>query len=388
MERALSIPSWPASNRPVYSTKTRMPPRRGRSPAKFSTTGTPSPPSSPIPICRPPTTMPRQHSGMRSSQGGSASEREPRKGRALMRPSSASLKPAGGERSMRGVSSQKPSGMPGEANRQRPSRHLPNPGKVNGYISVRKVTEPSRRITSKTAILFVEHQNSYIILAYDPTLSTRIGSIVISGKNCCLVNCPNTVRRAPDRRLHAAQRHLQTDDVLACAGLRRAGPGHDLRILSASDIGADASITAMICAITLPTASGRWPYLCADRQGPSVHGEADGVKDGDGPSSGCLEHRPDVGVEAGAPFGAEAIGDLAEDDAGAQRLFRAVVGRWKLPVGDEDKQVLAIFLDDPEQLAPLLTGGLDPEQPVELCFELGQMGPKGGIGEPVTAAAC
>jgi hypothetical protein len=34
---------------------------------------------------------------------------------------------------MRGVSSQKPSGMPGEANRQRPSRHLPNPGKVNGY---------------------------------------------------------------------------------------------------------------------------------------------------------------------------------------------------------------------------------------------------------------
>src|SRR5450759_2237998 len=133
MERALSIPSWPASNGPVYSTKTRMPPRRGRWPAKFSTTGTPSPPSSPIPICRPPTTMPRQHSGMRSSQGGSASEREPRKGRALMRPSSASLKPAGGERSMRGVSSQKPSGMPGEANRQRPSRHLPNPGKVNGY---------------------------------------------------------------------------------------------------------------------------------------------------------------------------------------------------------------------------------------------------------------
>src|ERR1019366_10689250 len=62
------------------------------------------------------------------------SEREPRKGRALMRPSSASWKPAGGQRSMRGVSSQKPSGMPGEANRQRPSRPLPNPGKVNGYV--------------------------------------------------------------------------------------------------------------------------------------------------------------------------------------------------------------------------------------------------------------
>jgi hypothetical protein len=50
-----------------------------------------------------------------------------------MQPSSASLKHAGGERSMRGVSSQKPSGMPGEVNRQQSSRHLPNPGKVNGY---------------------------------------------------------------------------------------------------------------------------------------------------------------------------------------------------------------------------------------------------------------
>src|ERR1035437_10276645 len=73
--------------------------------------------------------------------------------------------------------------------------------------------------------------------------------------------------------------------------------------------------SAMICAITLPTASGRWPYLCADRQGPSVHGEADGVKDGDGPSSGCLEHRPDVGVEAGGPFRGGANGELAGEGA-------------------------------------------------------------------------
>jgi len=46
----------------------------------------------------------------------------------------------------------------------------------------------------------------------------------------------------PDRRLGAAQRHLQSDDVHAGAGLRRVGLGHDLRILSASDIGDDASI--------------------------------------------------------------------------------------------------------------------------------------------------
>jgi hypothetical protein len=62
------------------------------------------------------------------------------------------------------------------------------------------------------------------------------------------------------------------------------------------------------------------------------------LKDRDAASSGGLQDGPDIGVELGAPLRAEAVGDLAEDDAGAQRLFRAVVGRRHRPVGDEDKQ--------------------------------------------------
>src|SRR4051794_3098390 len=59
---------------------------------------------------------------------------------------------------------------------------------------------------------------------------------------------------APDRRLGAAQRHLQSDDVLAGFGLGCAG--HDLPILSASDIGEDVS-TALLCGMPLPMAK-RW----------------------------------------------------------------------------------------------------------------------------------
>ena len=84
---------------------------------------------------------------------------------------------------------------------------------------------------------------------------------------------------------------------------------------------------------------------------------------------------------------AEAVGDFAEDDAGTQRLFRAVVGRRYVPVGDEDEQVLAKALDDPEQLQPLPADGLDPEQPVERCFQPGRIGGEGGGLEPATTAA-
>src|SRR3954447_6478500 len=54
-------------------------------------------------------------------------------------------------------------------------------------------------------------------------------------------------------------------------------------------------------------------------------------------SSSGLEDGPDVDVEPGAPMRAEAVGDLAEDHARPQRLFRAVVSRRHRPAGDEDE---------------------------------------------------
>jgi len=105
--------------------------------------------------------------------------------------------------------------------------------------------------------------------------------------------------------------------------------------------------------MTSLTTSGLW----ADGQRLSVQGQANGSQDRYAAPSGGLEHGSDVGVEARTPVRAEAVGDFAEDDAGTQRLFRAVVRRRQVPVGDEDEQVLAEALDDPEQLQPLLANG-------------------------------
>jgi hypothetical protein len=86
--------------------------------------------------------------------------------------------------------------------------------------------------------------------------------------------------------------------------------------------------------------------LGSDRQRLLVEGQADGLKDGEAASSGGLKDGSDIGVEFGAPLRAEAVGDLAEDHARAQRLFRAVVGRRQRQVGDEDEQILPVLLDD------------------------------------------
>ena len=74
------------------------------------------------------------------------------------------------------------------------------------------------------------------------------------------------------------------------------------------------------------------------------------MEDADAASSGGFEDRADVGVEVSAPSGSEAVGDLAEDDAGPQRLFGAVVGGRDRAVGEEDEQALAEALDDALEL--------------------------------------
>src|SRR3954452_23098177 len=89
------------------------------------------------------------------------------------------------------------------------------------------------------------------------------------------------------------------------------------------------------------------------------------MEDADAAWSGGFEDRADVGVEVGTPSGSEAVGDLAEDDAGPQRLFGAVVGGRDRAVGKEDEQVLAKALDDALQLQPRLGVRHNLEQIVE-----------------------
>src|SRR6478672_758223 len=126
---------------------------------------------------------------------------------------------------------------------------------------------------------------------------------------------------------------------------------------------------------------------CSRRQGLSIEGEAEGMEDADAAPSGGFEDRADVGVEVSAPSGSEAVGDLAEDDAGSQRLFGAVVGGRDRAVGEEDEQVLAKALDDALELQPWLGVRHDLEQAIERALEPGVVGGQGGVGQGRPAAA-
>jgi hypothetical protein len=131
-----------------------------------------------------------------------------------------------------------------------------------------------------------------------------------------------------------------------------------------------------------------WLSLRGVGQELSIEGEAEGMKDADAASSGGFEDRADVGVEVGAPFGSEAVGDLAEDDAGPQRLFRPVVGGRHRAVGQEDEQGLPGALDDALQLQPWLGVRHDLEQAIERALEPGVVGGQGNIGEPPVTDTC
>src|ERR1700680_3702537 len=109
--------------------------------------------------------------------------------------------------------------------------------------------------------------------------------------------------------------------------------------------------------------------------------ESDGVDDADASSSRSFDDGSDVGVEVCAPSGAETVRDFAKDDARSQRLLGAVVGRWDVAIGDEDKQVLAEALDDPLELLPRLSGGQDFEQRIEAGLETCVVGGQGRVSQ-------
>src|SRR5690349_2190424 len=111
------------------------------------------------------------------------------------------------------------------------------------------------------------------------------------------------------------------------------------------------------------------------------------MEDAGAVSSGGFEDRADIGVEVGTPSGSEAVGDLAEDNAGPQRLFGPVVGGRDLAVGKEDEQVLAEALDDALELQPRLVVRHDLEQGIERALEPGVVGGQGGVGERRTTVA-
>jgi len=84
--------------------------------------------------------------------------------------------------------------------------------------------------------------------------------------------------------------------------------------------------------------------------------DADGVDGADGAAASGFDDGSHVGVELGGPFAAKAVGDFSVDRGRAQGPLRAVVGGCQLPMGDEDEQMRADFLEGLLQLAPGFVG--------------------------------
>ena len=57
------------------------------------------------------------------------------------------------------------------------------------------------------------------------------------------------------------------------------------------------------------------------------------------------------GISVRTPFGAEAAGDFAEDDAGSQGPLAIVVGGGDIAAGDEEEEIAAAFADAAGELS-------------------------------------
>lgn len=117
-----------------------------------------------------------------------------------------------------------------------------------------------------------------------------------------------------------------------------------------------------------------------------VEGAVDGVERGERVTAAGVDDGADAGEELDAPIGTEAVGDLAEDDAGAQVALGAVVGAGHLAVGDEGEQVVAQPAEALAEPDAVLVGRLARHDRVHAPVERLAILPQRGVGEPAAAA--
>src|SRR4051812_25029742 len=187
-------------------------------------------------------------------------------------------------------------------------------------------------------------------------------------------------------------------DCLAAAGAAS---------LYGGERGAPAAMTEPIAAssqaphssgalVSVRTRAGLVEEGLASRSGgesAAEEGETDGIEGGDGSAAGSLKYRADVGIELGAPLGAEAVGHpgsspgqaLSVGHARAQALLGAVVGGRHGPVGEEHEQVLPAGLDRALQLLAERMGRHTPQQVVKPGLELAGVAAQRRVGQIRTA---
>ena len=100
-------------------------------------------------------------------------------------------------------------------------------------------------------------------------------------------------------------------------------------------------------------------------QRPPGEGEADCFEGIDAWPAPGFDDGSDISIEPHPPFGAEAIGDFAEGDTGAQRALGFVVGGRDGPVGHEDEHVAADFMDHALEFDTGSMSGCETEEAVE-----------------------
>lgn len=123
--------------------------------------------------------------------------------------------------------------------------------------------------------------------------------------------------------------------------------------------------------------------LCGDDNGASVQGVADGLKRDEVLVSSGVDDGADAGERIGAPDRAEAVGDLAEDDAGTQRALGGVVGVGHLALGDEDEQVVADLGEALAQTDAVSVSRARLHDRVPVPVEIGAVVLQGAVPEPV-----
>ncbi len=90
----------------------------------------------------------------------------------------------------------------------------------------------------------------------------------------------------------------------------------------------------------------------------------------------------EVGVDLGAPIGAEPVGHFSEDHGGSQRPLAAVVGRLNVATRQEHQQFVARrHHDGGTQVAALDIGRLEVQQTIQLAVEATLVRCDGAVGE-------
>ena len=101
----------------------------------------------------------------------------------------------------------------------------------------------------------------------------------------------------------------------------------------------------------------------------------------------AIDHGAEGGVGVCTPFAAEAVGDFAEDDAGAEVAFRDVVRGGHIAMSDEHEQGAAIGEDAFAQPDAVSTHGHGGDDAVEPAVQVGCIACKRGVGQPLSSSA-